>query len=74
MMDNLIIDIPELRLPRDMAWRASMFPRGEAGSGNRALQASVWKPTSTQGVSTKSPYTHLCHSERSEESSWTYIV
>ena len=25
MMDNLIIDIPELRLPRDMAWRVKFI-------------------------------------------------
>jgi len=37
MMDNLIIDIPELRLPRDMAWRVKFIEAVEQHAGRLGI-------------------------------------
>ena len=37
MMDNLIIDIPELRLPRDMAWRGKCIEAVEQHAGRLGI-------------------------------------
>src|SRR5438105_5309110 len=44
MMDNLIIDIPELRLPRDMAWRVKFIEAVEQHAGRLGISGRFKVP------------------------------
>ena len=44
MMDNLIIDIPELRLPRDMAWRVKFIEAVELHAGRLGINGRFKVP------------------------------
>jgi len=51
MTDNMIIDIPELRLPRDMAWRVKFVEAVEEHARRLGISGRFRVPASLDTIS-----------------------